>query len=90
MTVDYAKHCRLQFGEYAQVNKVHDNTIQARVMGSITLHTTGNAKGVYYFMIIITGRRQKRQHFTPLTLPQELINRVHRLVCCNLSGLDVR
>ena len=26
LTIDYAKHCRLQFGEYAQVHVSHNNT----------------------------------------------------------------
>ena len=30
LTIDYTKHCRLQFGEYPQVQKSHDNTMQVQ------------------------------------------------------------
>ena len=26
LTINYSKHCRLQFGEYSQVHEAHDNT----------------------------------------------------------------
>ena len=45
LTIDYTKHCRLQFGEYAQVQKSHDNTMQERTTGAISLRPTGNAQG---------------------------------------------
>ena len=28
LTIAYTKHCRLQFGKYAQVHKSHNNTMQ--------------------------------------------------------------
>ena len=27
LTIDYTKHCRLQFGDYTQVHTSHDNTM---------------------------------------------------------------
>ena len=45
LTIDYAKHFRLQFGKYAQVHKTHDNTIQERTTGAIALRPTGNDQG---------------------------------------------
>jgi hypothetical protein len=42
-SVDYNKHCRLEFGEYAQVHEDHDYT------GAIAMRPTGNAQGGYYF-----------------------------------------
>ena len=47
MMVDYVNKCWLHFGEYYQVHESHDNTIQASVMGAITLRPTGNAQGEY-------------------------------------------
>ena len=40
-------------------------------------------------MSLITGRRLNLQHFKPMPLPQEVINRVHRLARRNPSGLDL-
>ena len=43
LTIDYTKHRCLQFGEYAQVHKAHDNTMQERTTRAIALRPTGNA-----------------------------------------------
>ena len=77
MTVDYVKHFRIQFREYSQVQEAHDNTIHARATGAIALLPTGNTKGAYYFMSLSTRRRLNLQHFTPLPLPQDIIDGVH-------------
>jgi hypothetical protein len=37
LTVDYNKHCRLEFGSYAQVHEEHDNSMQTRTTGAISL-----------------------------------------------------
>ena len=74
LTIDYVKHCRLQFGDYARVHKAHDNTMKERTTGAILLRTTGNAQGAYFFVSLTTARRLNRQSFTPLPLPQEVIN----------------
>ena len=58
--------------------------------GVIALCPTGNLQGEFYFMSITTGRRLNLQQFTPLPLPQEVINRVHWLAFRNPIGLDVR
>ena len=90
MTVEYVKYLRLQFGEYAQVHESHNNMIQSHVTGSIELFPTGSTQEAYYFMSLSNGRRLNLQHFTYLTLMQELIDGVHRLAQHNHSGLDVR
>ena len=69
LTIDYAKHLRLQFGKYAQVHKYHDNTMQERTTGAIGLWPTGNDQGAYFFRSLTTGQRLNRQSFTPLPLP---------------------
>jgi hypothetical protein len=77
--VDYAKHCKLEFGTYAQVHEDHDNSMATRTTGAIALRPTGNAQGGYYFMSLTTGRRLNRNHWTELPMPQDVINRVRTL-----------
>ena len=43
LTIDYLKHCRLQFGEYAQVHEGHDNTMQDQTTWAIAPRPTGNS-----------------------------------------------
>jgi hypothetical protein len=77
--VDYAKHCKLELGTYAQVHEDHDNSMTTRTTGAIALRPTGNAQGGYYFMSLTTGRRLNRNHWTELPMPQDVINCVHTL-----------
>ena len=41
-------------------------------------------------MSLTSGRRLNRKSLTPLTLPQDVINGVHRLARRNTKGLDIR
>ena len=45
LTIDYTKHCRLQFGKYAQVHEAHNNIMQERTTGAIALRPTSNSQG---------------------------------------------
>ena len=90
LTINDMKHCRPQFSTYAQFHKSHDNTMQERTTGAISLWPTGNAQGAYFFMSLTTGQILNRQSFTPLPLPQDVINSVHHLVRRNPKGLDIR
>ena len=89
LTIDYVKHCRLQFGEYAQVHEAQDNTMQEQTIGYIALRPTNNTQGAYFFMSLMTGRGLNRQSFTPLTIPQDVINGVHCPALRNPKGLDI-
>jgi hypothetical protein len=42
-TLDYAKHCRLEFESYVQTHEDHDNSMQSRTMGVIALRCTYRA-----------------------------------------------
>jgi hypothetical protein len=72
--IDYDKHCRLEFGSYVQTHEQHDNSMAPRTTGAIALRPTGNAQGGYYFMSLTTGRRISRNRWTPLPMPQDVIN----------------
>jgi hypothetical protein len=88
LNVDYNKHCRLEFGEYAQVHEEHDNSMVTRTTGAIALRPTGNSQGGYYFLSLSTGRRLNRNHWTPLPMPAEVVNRVHVLARRSQLGLS--
>ena len=64
--------------------------MQERATGTISLRPTSNAQRVYLFMSPATGRRLNQQSFTPLPLPQDVINGVQLLACCNKRGLDIQ
>lgn len=78
-TVDYNKHCRLEFGSYVQVHEEHDNSMASRTTGALALRPTGNAQGGYYFLSLTTGRVITRKSWTSLPMPQDVIDRVHVL-----------
>jgi hypothetical protein len=79
--LDYAKHCRLEFGTYCQVHEEHDNSMATRAAGAgaIALRPTGNTQGGYYFFSLTTGRRLNRNRWTELPMPADIIDRVYTL-----------
>jgi hypothetical protein len=48
-SIDYLKHCQLEFGTYAHVHEDHDNTMATRTTGAIALRPVGNEQGGHYF-----------------------------------------
>jgi hypothetical protein len=62
---DYANHCKLEFGAYAQVHEDHENTIFTQTTGALALQPSGNEQGGYYF--------------TSLEMPKEVVDCVHVL-----------
>lgn len=79
LTLDYNKHCRLEFGEYVQTHEEHDNSMASRSTGAIALRRTGNEQGGHYFLNLTSGKVLNRSHWTPLPMPQNVIDRVHVL-----------
>ena len=77
--LDYKRHCRYQFGEYVQTHEQHDNSMDPRTVGALALHPTGNAQGSFYFMSLSMGRVLNRLHATPLPMPDEVVDRIHRM-----------
>jgi hypothetical protein len=78
-TISHERHCQYQFGEYVQTHEEHDNTMATRTVGALALRPTGNEQGSYYFLSLDTGRVINRMHATPLPMPNEVIDRVHRM-----------
>ena len=75
----YTTHCKLEFGDYVQTHEEHDNSMAARTIGAIALCPTGNTQGGYFFFSLTTGRVLNRGWWTSLPMPNEVIDRVHRM-----------
>ena len=78
---DYANHCLLSFGSYAQVHEEnqHTNTQQPRTIGTICLGPTGNLQGGYKFYNLTIGELITRRNWTVRPMPMEVIARVNRI-----------
>ena len=77
--VDYKRHCRFQFGEYTQTHEEHNNSMNARTVGALALRPVGNGPGSFYFLSISTGRVLNRLHATALPMPDDIIEKIHRM-----------
>ena len=77
--VDYKRHCRFQCGEYAQTHEEHDNSMNPRTVGALALRPVGNGQGSFYFLSVTTGRVLNRLHATALPMPDEVIDKIHRI-----------
>ena len=78
-TWSYTTHCKLEFGDYVQTHEEHDNSMAARTIGAIALRLTGNTQGGYFFFSLTTGRVLNQGRWTSLPMPNEVIDRVHRM-----------
>lgn len=64
--LDFARHCKIEFGAYAQVHEQHNSTMAARTTGAIALRPTGNFQRGHYFMSLKTPKPQSLDR-TPRT-----------------------
>ncbi len=76
--LDFAKHCRAQFGNYCEVHNepVPTNSMITRTTPAIVLGSTGNLQGMYNFFNLETGKKIKRGKFTPYLMPDSVIRSV--------------
>ena len=77
--INHDKHCKLEFGSYAQIHEEHHNSMTAHTTGVIALRPTGNTQGTHYFLNINSGRRVTWNSWTALPMPNEVIHTIHRL-----------
>ena len=77
--VDYKRHCHYQFGEYVQTHEEHNNSMNPRTVGAIALRLVGNGQGSFYFLSVTTGRVLNRLHTTALPMPDDVIDKLHRM-----------
>jgi hypothetical protein len=88
LSIDFQRHCRLEFGAYTQVHEDHDNSMSPRTTGALALRPTGNAQGSYYFFSLNTGRLLNRSRWTELPMPADVIARIHTLSQRGRHGLE--
>ena len=62
-----------------QTHEEHNNSMSPRTVGALALRPTGNAQGSFYFMSLSTGRVLNWLHGTALPMPDDVIDRVHRM-----------
>ena len=79
LTMNYNRHCQLEFSEYVQTHEEHDNSLNPRTIGALALRPTGNIQGGYFFFSLTTGKVINRMRWTTLPMPKEVINRVERM-----------
>ena len=79
LTMNYNRHCRLEFGEYVQTHEEHDNSLNPHTIGALVLHPTGNVQGGYFFFSLTTGKVINWMHWTTIPMPKEVIDQVERM-----------
>ena len=79
LTMNYHRHCRLEFGEYVQTHEEHDNSLNPRTIGALALHPTGNVQGGYFFLSLTTGKVINHMRWTRIPMPKEVIDWVERM-----------
>ena len=70
LTMNYNRHCRLEFGEYVQTHEEHDNSLNPHTIGALALRPTGNVQGGYFFFSLTTGKVINRMHWTTIPMPK--------------------
>ena len=78
---DYNKHCKWAFGTYGQMSKdpKPSNMQVGWSISAICLGPKGNLQGSYKFLNLRTSKMITHCGFTPLPMPQEVIDCVNRL-----------
>jgi hypothetical protein len=77
--LDFNAHCKVEFGEYVQTHKEHDNSMATCTVGVIATRPTGNSQGGYYFILLNMGQCINRRNCTSLPMSQGVIDQVHCL-----------
>ena len=77
--MNYNRHCRLEFREYAQTHEEHDNSLNPCTIGALALCLTGNVKGGYFFLSLRMGKVINQMRWTMIPMPKEVIDRVERM-----------
>ena len=79
LTMNYNRHCRLEFREYVQTHEEHDNSHNLRTIGTLALRPTGNVQGGYFFLSLTMGKVINRMCWTTIPMPKEVIDHVERM-----------
>ena len=76
--VHYKKVCRLHPGEYVQVHQEDEPPKKIdidRTVGTIALGPQYNLQGGYFFESLLTGKRLRQSHWTPVNMTEDVIER---------------
>jgi hypothetical protein len=49
LSVDYNKHCRIEYGQYVQTHEKPNNSMATPIISTLALRPTGNQQDGYYF-----------------------------------------
>ena len=81
VTLNYKKHCHLEFGAYVQVHEatLPRNSMAACTAGAIALGPCGNAQGGYQFLHLRTGKKIVCMNWTKLPMPAKVLVQVDHL-----------
>jgi hypothetical protein len=77
--IDYKPHCCIEFGQYVQTHKKHNNSMNSRTIGALALWPADNFQGGYFFYSLVTGQRLQRTHWTELPMPGSVKDCVHTM-----------
>jgi hypothetical protein len=79
--LDFAKHCKLPFGAYAEAHEEYPqtNTMAPRTRRIICLGPTGNFQGSYKMMCHKMGRKLTRKQFQELPMSDSIIKRIEAI-----------
>ena len=69
------------FGDYVQISVAtcDGRASDQRTVGAIALCPTGNVKGAFYFVDLKTGREIRADHWTPLPMPDLVVEVLNQL-----------
>ena len=80
LTMNYNRHCRLEFGEYVQTHEEHDNSLNPHTIGALALHPTENVQGGYFFFSLTMGKVINWMCWTMIPMPKEVIDCIERML----------
>jgi hypothetical protein len=55
-SINYLKHCKLEFGQYCQTHKQQNNPMAPHTIGPFDLRPSGNLQGTHLYISLNTGR----------------------------------
>ena len=60
-----------------EIHEKSDNIMKLRIEPALHLYPFGNAQGGAYYMKISTGKRVHRNRFTVISMPEDVVDKVH-------------
>jgi len=75
--VTYDKHCKVKLGTYVQVHE--KKTQWNQELQVLALRPSVNEQREHYFLSLHTGKRILRNHWTKLSMLNDVVDTVHRL-----------